>query len=181
MIPLLFLVSLLSQPHTVSGNFPRDLYGPVDTRMAGQSCDVGPCIYGHADSSDLPIQFYPPAGMRIRILSLRGDLIAWIKDTRESFSFSIPPNSMAGVLAGFQASSSGASTDCNYCASGCPLYIQDAVGEKIPLARAPFDYENVGMVLDADNVLHAKIAEFLNTTDHPIHLELTYTIQFVFE
>jgi hypothetical protein len=100
---------------TVSGNFPRDLYGPGDSRAPGGVCNVGPCIWGHADSAVLPILFHPPTGHRVRILALRGDLTAWIK--------SLPgdpptqPEAIAGVLLGFQTTSSGGAKECEYCAS----------------------------------------------------------------
>ena len=156
---------------TVSGNFPRDLYGPGDSRAPGGVCNVGPCIWGHADSAVLPILFHPPTGHRVRILALRGDLTAWIK--------SLPgdpptqPEAIAGVLLGFQTTSSGGAKECEYCASGCPLYIQDAVTEKQPKTRAAFNYGHVDLLLDADNLLNLKLASWLNTTGKPIHLEGT--------
>lgn len=180
MIPLLVLAVGLTQ--TASGNFPRDLYGPVDTRMAGEVCAGGPCIWGNADSAVQPITFHPPAGYRVRIVSLRGDVIAWVKSLPGDRP--TPPESAAGILAGFQTTSSILGTavaGCDYCAAGCPLYIQDSVTEKQPRTRAGFNYENINLVLDDDSVLNAKIAEFLNTTGKPIHIELTYTIGFVFE
>lgn len=157
-------------PQTVSGNFPRDLYGTVDTR---------PACWGFADSAVLPIQFNPPAGYRVRILFLRGDVVAWIKSLPGDPA--TPLETAAGVLGGFQTTSAGASAQCNYCADGTPLYVQGAVSQIQPATRVPFDYENVGMFLDADNILNAKIATWLNTTGKPIHVEITYTIQFQYE
>lgn len=176
-------------PFTVSGNFPGDLYGATDTRMAGQMCAAGPCIWGHADYAVLPITFHPPAGYRVRILALRGDLVAWIKTMAGDPP--TPLESASGVLASFQTTSSlnasaggsgaEASTQCDYCCDGAPLYIQDFVSEKQPKTRAPYNYTGVTLLLDADNVLNAKIASWLNSTTKPIHVELTYTIQFRYE
>jgi hypothetical protein len=59
--------------------------------------------------------------------------------------------------------------------------LQDAVGEKKPIATTLYDYEDLGTLLDADNILHAKIAAWLNTTNKPVHIEITYTIQFRYE
>jgi len=182
MISLVLLFGSVLATHTVSGNFPQDLFGPADTRMAGQNCGVGPCIWGHADSAVLPIQFRPPPGYRVRILSLRGDLIAWIKTLPGDPP--TPAESSAGVLGGFQTTSSLAeenSKECDSCADGCPLYIQDAVTEKQPKTRAAFNYQEVGLMLDADNVLNVKVADWLNTTGKPVHIEMTYTIQFRYE
>ncbi len=168
------------KPFSVSGNFPRDLYGPIDTRMAGQTCGIGPCIWGHADSAVLPITFHPAAGYRVRILRLRGDLISWPKVLEGEPA--IPENRYAGVLLGFSSTSSAGSVDCDFCAAGCFLYIQDALhgGEA---RRAPFDYDfsKEWVVLDSDGVLNLKLAAFLNTMGRSIHTEGTYTIsaQFV--
>ncbi len=160
---------------TVSGNFPRDLYGPLDARMPGQTCGAGPCIWGHADFAVLPITFKPPAGYRVRILRLRGDLIAWPKVLDGEPA--IPENRYAGVLLGFSATSSAGSADCDFCASACFLYVQDALhsGEA---RRAPFDYDfsKEWIFLDSDAVLNLKLAAFLNTTGRSIHTEGTYTI-----
>lgn len=171
---MMLLLALLIFPsfHTVSGNFPRDLYGAEDTR---------PGTWGCADYAVLPIQFDPPEGKRVKILTLRGDLVAWIKSARPERT---PEESTAGVLAGFQTTGSlnDLSTGgCNYCDADTPVYIQDAVTERQPKTRAAFNYEHVDMLLDSDNVLNAKIASFLNTTGKPIHVELTYTIQFIWE
>jgi hypothetical protein len=185
-MPMLFVLALLSArvcsplaAQSVSGNFPRDLYGPVDTRDTRTVCAGGPCIWGHADSDVLPIQFHPPAGYRVRIFALKGDLVAWIKSLPGDPP--TPLESGAGVLLGFQTTSSAGAGECEYCASGCPLYIQDSVMEKAPKTRAPFDYSHVDLLLDADNILNLKLASWLNTTGKPIHIEGTYTIEFVFE
>jgi len=170
---------LRPEQRTISGNYSADVYGPVDTRMPGQLCAGSPCIWGHADSAIMPLTFRTPAGQRVRILSLRGDVIAWVKTLPGDPV--TPLESAAGILGGFQTTSSGATADCDYCANGCPLYVQGAVSEKQPSMRIPFDYDNVGQLLDADNILNVKVAEFLNTTGKPIHMELTYTIQYRFE
>jgi hypothetical protein len=176
---LLFGILAALGPYTVSGNFPADLYGPVDTRMSGLICAGGPCIWGHADSAILPIKFRPPAGYRVRILVLRGDVVAWIKSLPGDSP--TPAESAAGILAGFQTTSSSGSTHCDYCADGTPLYVQDSVTDKQPKTRAPFNYTDVGLLLDDDNILTAKIGSWLNTTGKPIHIEVTYTIQFRYE
>jgi hypothetical protein len=175
---LLTLALLVLGPHTVSGNFPRDLYGPVDTRGAGAVCNVGPCIWGHADSDVLPLKFYPPPGYRVRVLSLRGDLVAWIK----SLPGDAPtlPESAAGVMLGYYGSNPNWAL-CDYCAEGYPLYIQDSVTQSSPKTRAPYVYDGLNFPLPADNTLYLVVAEFLNTTGKPIHLEATYTVKFVFE
>src|SRR5438445_5596764 len=118
MMPLILAITTanLPGPYTVSDNFPADLYGAVDTRMSKQSCGAGPCIWGRADVALLPIRFHPPAGYRVRVLSLRGDLVAWIKSLPGDPP--TPAESAAGVLAGFETPSMGGSPECDYCAQG---------------------------------------------------------------
>jgi len=171
-------LSLATKTYTVSGNFPRDLYGAVDTRQPGTVDREGPTIWGHADSATATIQFYPPVGFSVKILSIRGDLISWIKTLPNEPA--TPPESKAGTLAGFETPGASGSLHCNLCADGTPVYVQDSVSEKIPNSRAPFNYDGVDLTLGPDNKLVSKVAEFLNTTGKAIHLELTYTIKFTY-
>lgn len=168
MITLLLAALLAVQPFTVSGNFPRDLYGPLDDRNL---------TWGHAAAEVLPIRFSPPPGYRVRILKLRGDLVAMprVIDAADP----APANGYAGVLMGFSTTSSAGAAECDFCATGCMLYIQDNLhgGEA---RRAPYDYSfrDERILLDRDNLLNLKLAAYLNTTGHPIHMEGTYTITF---
>jgi hypothetical protein len=122
----------------------------------------------------LPIQFHPPAGYRVRVLTVRGDVVAAIKSLPGDAP--TPAESWAGVLGGFTTTSSGQSAQCDYCSDGCLLYVQGIVSQLQLATRIPFNYRDVGMLLDTDNVLHAKVASFLNTTGKPIHIELTYQV-----
>lgn len=192
-LSLIALVLLLScarasdpQTYTVSGNFPRDLYGPVDTRdLRPTACAGGPCVWGHGDFDIFNMKFNPPDGYRVRVLRFRGDLVSWIKSMPGDPP--TPPESTAGVLA--SASTSRSSTDastmdtsrhCSYCSDACGFYIQDSVTAAIPKSRAAFNYD-MDMLLEPDHVLALKLAAWLNTTGKPIHLELTYTITFRYE
>jgi hypothetical protein len=179
-LPQAIAQECVSAPCTVSGNFPRDLYGPIDLRMPGLSCNVGPCIWGHADSDSLTIHFHPPAGYAVHILRLRGDLISWPKVLGDQ-----PPvgdSRDAGVLVGFSTSSPVAASACDFAAEGVFLYIQDAIhggGAR----RAPFDYDysRESIYLGSDSAMLVKLAVFLNSTGYPIHEEVTYTVTARFE
>jgi hypothetical protein len=163
---------------SVSGNFPRDLYGPLDTR--------GACCWGHADSDTLVITFPVKPGYRVHILRLRGDLIAWPKVLEGQPA--VKPGSYAGVLAGFstwnvdtQAGPDRAET-CDYCAGpGVPYYAQ--IGLSDQPVRAPFDYDlrTDEVYLDATGILYLKLASFLNTTGYALHIESTYSIAYRIE
>jgi hypothetical protein len=61
------------------------------------------------------------------------------------------------------------------------LYIQDSVSDKVDHVRSQFDYTNIDMLLEPDNLFQVKLAAWLNTTGHPIHLEASYTVQYRWE
>ncbi len=167
---LLCVPAFAQQPMTVAGNFPRDLLGPIDTR---------PYTWGHAEAQTLSIKFNPPKGYRVRILKLRGDMTSMptVKDSDPA----IPNDRYAGTLLGFSTSSSTGSKECNYCADGCFVYIQDALhGGDAKRAPYDYDYTTEAIYLDADNALQLKIAAFLNTIG-PVHIEATYVITFRYE
>lgn len=154
-----------SAVYQISGNFPRDLYGPLDTRNA---------TWGHADADELPIQFYPPSGYRVKILRLRGDLSGAPKVPDKNAVV----KGYAWSLIGFSTTANEGSVRCNYCADRCHLYIQDAYRDG-EAKHLPFDWD-VQMLLEPDHILVLKLASYLNQTDFPLHLEGTYNIQFTF-
>lgn len=152
-----------------AANFSVDSYGPVDTRQD---------TWGHADYMKFPVTFKAPVGHRVRILGLRGDLVSWPKVMKGETP--VQPGSYAGVLLAFSSTAPDASVLCTYCADGTMLYIQDALTDK-PV-RTPFnDNVEVGGLLEADHVLIVKVAQWLNTTGYPIHMEPTFTVTFRFE
>lgn len=157
MLPLLLLVSM-----QVTGNFPRDLYGPKDTRNM---------TWGHADFDTLPIKFTPPAGYRVHITRLRGDLLSWPKSEKI-----IPFNGVAGVLLGFSTTANEGSIHCDWCADNTIVYVQDGLtGQEV--RRTPFDWQ-VDRILEKDHTLVLKIASYLNTYGVPIHIEATWSAEF---
>lgn len=160
--------------HYVSGNYPVNLYGPVDTR---NEC------WGNAEAQSLPIQFKPPAGQRVRVLELRGDLTAWPKTVGVAPGPGLDAVAIgsAGVLLGFSTTGSAGATECNFCADGCMVYVQAALVGNTAVVR-DFDYVvSADNLLDEDNILVLKLAAWLNTTGVPIHVEGTYGILFQFE
>jgi hypothetical protein len=145
-------------PHQISGNFSVDLYGPVDTR---------PGTYGHADYViwNQPFQNVP-AGCRVQILHISGDLIAWPMGAT-------PAGTYAGVLVGANRTSMTGSTRAAWAADGCFFYYQHTVaGEPI---RIPINQDITEGYLASDNTLAWKVAEWLNTTGLTIHMEITYS------
>jgi hypothetical protein len=164
----------------IAGNYGGDLFGTLDMRFPGVPCGYGPCIWGFAAVIQMPIQFYPPSGKQVRILSIQGDTIAFIKNLGNERP--IPIDTASGFLVGFQDTINGQSPYCNYCNSGTLLYLQDSITDKVPKTRIAYnvDYKDPA-VLDSDNVLLVTLATFLNNTTRAIHLEVTYNIVFQFE
>lgn len=150
----------------VAGNYPRDLYGPQDTRVG---------TWGNADSDELVIAFSPPPGEHTRVLRISGNVTA---------SPSLPAGGnietgSAGFLVGFHRTDWNGSKLCNYCADGCPVYYQGVLSSRVDAAAVPFDVqvgEEDGYL--PDDRLVVKLASFLNTTGAPVHLEATYAIDF---
>jgi len=122
--------------------------------------------------------FKPPAGYRVRILRLRGDLISWPRVLKGEAP--VAAGSYAGVLLSFHSTGSGDSERCDYCADNHMVYVQDALSDK-PV-RTPYDMDTtIGGVLSADHKLNITIAGWLNTTGYPLHIEPTFTVEYRFE
>jgi hypothetical protein len=174
MLPTLFLAWALSLshlgPYSASSNFSVDLVGVADTR---------PDTWGTAGVQTWPVTFHPPAGYRVRILSIsKGDLIAWPKMLPGDAP--IAPGMVAGVLLGLSTTAPEGSTRCTPCADNTMLYIQavtGAEGVRAPLPPGPIE---AGGLLEADNTLIVKVASYLNTTGKALHIEPTFTITYEF-
>ena len=139
--------------------------------------DARPDTWGNSDAASWTIQFRPPAGYKVRILRLRGDLVAWPRVLPAESP--VPRGAYAGVLLGFMTTAPDGSLRCDPCADNTMLYIQQAV-ENAP-ARAPFDYDKVNVLLEPHNKLLVKVAAWLNTTGKPIHTEPTFTVVYRYE
>jgi hypothetical protein len=166
---LLAGVCSAAQTYTASGNFATDLLGVVDTRTD---------TWGSAASFSWPITFAAPPGQQVQVLSVRGDVVAFIKSMPGDPP--TPPGSSAGVLASFSTTSPSGSTHCTNCADNCGMYVQGIVTEQQPSTRSPFAVSDFDMTLNPDGILEAKVASWLNTTGKPIHIELTYTVKFTY-
>ncbi len=146
----------------VSGNFSDDLAGQPDTR---------PGTWGTAGVAYHQVAFHPPAGCAVKILSISGDVVAWIRD----YSYG-----QAGVLVGIHRQMWGGKNPwaaCDYCSEDTPFYRQMAVSEKPETTTFDHAYR-AGWLVGPDNTLWFKHAVWLNDTGQPVHLETTWTIEF---
>lgn len=157
-------------PFTASSNFAADLLGPVDTRVG---------CWGRAEAVTWAVTFKAPAGHRVRILRIRGDLVAWPK----FLTGELPMHAgrYAGVLVGFQSTAPEGSTRCDWCADATWIYYQGALDSTStrPL-RIHWD-DSVDELLEPDHKLVVKVASWLNTIEKPIHIEPTFTVRYQFE
>ncbi len=164
---LLALALAVLGPFTAANNYATNLMGPTDTRVD---------TWGTADSQVWQQSFRPPAGYRVRVLRLWGDLVAWpmvLPGERP-----VAPGQYAGVLVGFQTTARDGSDRCWPCADNTLLYLQGAMHAE-PV-RIPFD-QRVSTLLEADNILAVKVADWLNTLGRPVHMEVTYRVTYRFE
>jgi hypothetical protein len=168
-------------PFTMSTNFAADLKGNVE--------DTRPGCWGYTDAAQWNVTFAPPAGYRVRILKIHGDIVSWIR-TLPGDPLT-PPESTAGVLLGLQSTPSKPSQRCDVCSDAVRpkrpvegatmLYLQDSVSEKRPNSRAQYDLPRVNEMLAADHKLLVTVSSWLNTTGKPIHIEPTFTVVYQFE
>jgi hypothetical protein len=168
-------------PFAASSNFTADLYGTADTR---------PGCWGYSDVATWNVTFRPPAGYAVRVVSIHGDLVSWIKSLPGDPA--TPAESTAGVLLGLQSTPRASTTGrCDWCSDverpahpavqgTTMLYIQDAVAQLQPKSRAQYD-RMVNQLLEPDNKLLVTVASWLNTTGKPVHIEPTFTVVYRWE
>jgi hypothetical protein len=150
-----------------AGNFAVDLMGSVDQRQY---------TWGRADSHTWTVQFNPPAGYRTRILRIRGDLVAYPKILAGDSP--IETWQSAGVLVSYHTTAPDAG-GCSPCSGNTLIYYQGVLFGA-SRERIPYDVQ-MDQLLESDNKLIVKVAEWLNTYEKPIHIEPTFTIEYRYE
>lgn len=170
---LAFLLVLTLGPFSASANFTVDLMGAADAR---------PDTWGSTGVQTWDLTFTPPAGYRVHVLELHGDLVAWPKILPGDPP--LAPGLVSGVLLGFQTSAPGASVRCDLCADNTMIYLQGGVGggPAAPPLRLAYDRDvSANGLLQPDNVLKIVVASWLNATGKPIHIEPTFNVIYRFE
>jgi hypothetical protein len=151
-----------------TSNFSADLLGGLDTR---------PSTWGAVDVATWTITYRPPPGSRVRILHVRGDLVAWPKVLPGETP--VPEGRYAGVLLGLGRTMGENTAPCDWCEDSAMLYIQAGL-DSHPV-RAAFNDDVAAGLLAADNKLVVTVAAWLNTTGKPIHVEPTFVVTYRFE
>lgn len=157
-------------PRVASGNFSADIAGQPDSR---------PGTWGTAGAELWAIEFHPPEGCAIEIHSISGDIVSWVRWSN-SASWA-PAKDKFGVLYGFQfhRENRGGGEICDLCDVGTILYGQAGANSRDVSSRV-FRQSYRSPVRLPEDRLWVKAAAWLNDTDQPVHLEITWTIEFQF-
>jgi hypothetical protein len=166
----LFAAQLWAQGNCITApcvrtvNFSWDSAGKPDSR---------PGAWGNADATTASITWTAvPAGYRVQVTRVDGDEIA-------AFHGGAPPPGTTGyVLVGLTNTTPfGDPAFTMPTALGCFLYYQAPV----PVGRIPIGLDtSAGGLLNADNTMIVKQAQFLNDTGLSIHTEVTLVFQYLY-
>ena len=157
----------------MAGNFSADLEGQV---LPG---DVErPEIWGLREAFAWPLKFEPPAGHRVRLLSITGDLTARLTTRGEGPVWVSGAYPYVGVLAGVQTrAESAGSVHADHAADDVLAYIQADIGRD-GVARIAMREDWRGLrnaLLGPDHTVWFKVAKYLDETGLRTHLEVTFS------
>ncbi len=132
-------------------------------------------VWGNAGYSDTAVQFYPPAGYRVHIISAIGTVSSFARG-------SVPKGTAAGLSWGLISNVVASTTDAALNPS-CMAYVKQSVSSSHEAETTPFSFVGIGQngFLGSDNVLVSRTAVYLNDTGLTIHIEqaLVLTYEFV--
>lgn len=150
-------------PYSAATNHSDDLEGTADDR---------PGTWGKAGFSVHKYHFSPPAGYRVRVLRVYGDLSVFTRKPDYT--------KCAGALWGLGSTAPEGSTRMTFAADNTFVSVQDSICGG-PRSRQ-FDYDTqVGGLLGPDNVMTSKVAVWLSDVVGSVHLEPTFVVQFRYE
>lgn len=182
-VPLLALlacsaIATAADVKVMSGNFAADITGVRDTRPATSrkaASTIWQATWGNAGSTMWPIKFSPPPGERVVIHSIRGDIVAW---SRTSYAGA---QDKFGVLAAFQVrrQNTGGAGLCDWCDVSTLLYAQTAAASS-SIAQRRFSIRFKAPQELPERTLYVKTAAWLSDIPGPVHIEVTYTVEFEF-
>ena len=160
-------------PMSAAGNFAVVLEG---REFPGDSAT--PAIWGLRDYHVFPLQFFPPDGWRVRILSISGDLIATPTFRGEKPAV-VEEGRFAGVLAavGINESSQGSQYG-DWMADDVLVYAQGTLGKYNPAITVQFREHHGATrnnVLHPSNKLYFTVAKYQDDTGTFTNLEITFS------
>jgi len=132
-------------------------------------------VWGNAGYSDTVIQFYPPAGQRVHIISAVGTVSSYARGV-------VPSGTSAGISWGLLSNSGSSPTDAAV-NNLCMAYVKQSITARVDSETTPFSFTGIGRngVLAADNALVSRTAVYLNETGLTMHIEqaLVLTYEFI--
>jgi hypothetical protein len=154
-------------PYSTAVNFAIDLEGTPDTR---------PGTWGSSGFAQNVGVFSPPAGYRVRVLRIYGDLIGFPK------SGVIDAGTSCEIGWGLKSTAPDGSTRFSAGNDNSFVWLQNVLSSASPSTRAGFDHTvETGGLLEADHTVISQAFVALNTTGLTIHLEPTFTMVYQFE
>jgi hypothetical protein len=151
------------QQFSGGSDFVSDLAGAPD-----------PANWGTAGYSDNVIQFNPPAGYRVRILSAQGSVSTFARGI-------IPPGTHAGASWGLVSTETDSSSRATNLNEHCMAYTRQSISATKDVDTTPFTFAIVNGELPADNKLISRIAVYVNGTGLVMHIEISLIITYTFE
>ena len=158
-------------PYSDASNISADILGEPDKR---------PSTWGLTGYTVNTLEFKPPAGYRVRILRMYGNVNVTPK-VPDPETQQLPAGSRASYLHGFQTTAPEGSTRMVPAASNTLTYYQGDVSEKVDKDHLEFNVDvSAGGLLEKDNKLYSKFATFLNTMGVALHLEVSWVTIYEF-
>jgi len=159
-------------PFQSTSNISADITGVPDTRLGG---------WGLHQSDPVRLKITAPAGYRVRILEVVGDLVAWPK------AGTLRGDQYAEVGWGLNTSLNDGSRFMSYpddpgaiAYDNCMIWVQDSLVASRGSVRVAFD-RKFSTLLDENGILYSQPFVALNTSGLQIHLEPTVSITYRFE
>jgi hypothetical protein len=160
-------------PFQSTSNISADITGVPDKRPGG---------WGLHQADPVRLKITAPAGYRVRILEVAGDLVAWPK------SGTIQGGQYAEVGWGLNTSLKDGSRFMSYpddpaaiAYDNCIIWVQDVLTSGHGTVRVPFDRKYDNVFLNDTGVFYTQPFVALNTSGLQIHLEPTVTVTYRFE
>ena len=132
-------------------------------------------VWGNAGYSDTAIQFAPPPGYQVHIISAVGTVSSFAHGT-------VPTGTTAGLSWGLISNAVTATPNAAV-NPACMAYVKQSITSRHDADTTPFSFTRIADngILGPDNILVSRTAVYLNETGLSIHIEqaLVLTYEFV--
>jgi hypothetical protein len=132
-------------------------------------------VWGNAGYSDTAIQFAPPPGYQVHIISAVGTVSSFAHGT-------VPTGTTTGLSWGLVSNAVTAAPNAAV-NPACMAYVKQSITSRHDADTTPFSFTRIGDngILGPDNILVSRTAVYLNETGLSMHIEqaLVLTYEFV--